>query len=56
MKISVPCERFFPESNKTIQTITIDVDLPPELDGETLLLKPPHILDTGYREVKLELN
>ena len=41
------------EANKTI---TIDVDLPPELDGETLLLKPPHILDTGYIEVKLELN
>lgn len=43
-----------PEAPKTTQTFTMSGDCLPELDGQSLLLKRPHVLVAVHIEIQLE--
>lgn len=40
-----------PEAPKTIKTFTVSEDCLPELDGQHLLLKRPHVLVAAHIEI-----
>ena len=42
--------RVFQKTTKTTWTIAVVFSCLPDAEGKPLLLKPPHILETGFRE------